>query len=136
PRPGVHRVTDLLTQVVVWLNAVANAVGGVLLAPVALVPGWLSVTLLGVASGVLLLVLFKYTSNQRAIKEARDQVSANLLALKLYKDSASVALAAQGRVLAGAFRLMGLAVVPMLVMVVPVCLIMTQMSLWYEARPL
>jgi hypothetical protein len=127
---------DRLTQAVVWLNAGANALGGALLAPVGVLPGWLSATLLAVATGVLLLVLFKYTSNQRAIKRARDQVNANLLALKLYKDSARVALRSQGRILAGALRLMLLALVPMLVMALPVGLLLAQMSLWYEARPL
>jgi hypothetical protein len=127
---------DLLAQVAVWLNAVANAPGRVLLAPVGVLPGWLSANLIAVVTGVMLLVLFKYTSNQRAIKRARDGVNANLLALKLYKDSALVALRAQGCILAGAFRLMVLALVPMLVMVVPVCLLLGQMSLWYEARPL
>ena len=31
---------------------------------------------------------------------------------------------------------MALALVPMLVMLVPVCLLLGQLSLWYEARPL
>jgi len=127
---------EFLTAVVVWLNAAANALGSAILAPVALLPGWLSATLVAAATGVLLLVLFKYTSNQRAIKRARDQVNANLLALKLFKDSVPVALRAQGRILAGAFRLMVLALMPMLVMLVPVCLLLGQLSLWYEARPL
>src|SRR5262249_26706427 len=130
------RVMDLLTQVVVWLNVVTNALGEALLAPVGAMPGWLSATVLAVVLGVALLVLFKYTSNQRAIKRARDGVNANLLALKLYKDSALVALRAQGRIMAGAFRLMLLALVPILVMALPVCLVLAQMSLWYQARPL
>ena len=31
---------DVLAQVVVWLNAVSNALGSVLLAPIGLLPGW------------------------------------------------------------------------------------------------
>jgi hypothetical protein len=59
-----------------------------------------------------------------------------LLALKLFKDSVPVTLRAQGRVLLGALWLFLLAVVPMLVMVVPVSLLWGQLALWYEARPL
>jgi hypothetical protein len=125
-----------LTQVVVWLNALANALGSALLAPVAVLPGWLSATVVAAATGVFFLVVFKYTSNQRAIKRARDDINANLLALKLFKDSAPVALRAQGRILVGAFRLMLLALVPILVMTVPAILLLGQLSLWYEARPL
>ena len=85
---------------------------------------------------MLLLAVFKYTSNQRAIKRVRDDINANLLALKLFKDSARVALAAQGRILLGAGRLFVLALVPMLVMAVPVTLLLGQLALWYQARPL
>ena len=42
---------DALTRVIVWLNAVANAVGW-MLTPVALLPGWLSATILGALSGI------------------------------------------------------------------------------------
>jgi hypothetical protein len=80
--------------------------------------------------------VFKYTSDQRAIKGVRDDINAHLLALKLFKDSTPVSLRAQGRILWGALRLFVLALVPILVMAVPVCLILGQLSLWYQARPL
>jgi hypothetical protein len=129
-------VIDFLVRVVVWLNAVANVLGTWLLAPIGVLPGWLSATLVSAATGVVLLVVFKYTSNQRAIKRVKNDIKANLLALKLFKESASVALRSQGRILVSAFRLLVLSVVPMLVMVVPVCLILGQLALWYQARPL
>jgi hypothetical protein len=127
---------DVLAQVVVWLNAVANALGKLVLAPVGELPGWLSATLAAAGSGLLFLVAFKCTSNQRAIKAVRSDIKAHLLALKLFKDSAAVALRAQGRILLGALRLLALAVVPLLVMAVPVTLVLGQLSLWYQARPL
>jgi hypothetical protein len=127
---------DFLAPIVVWLNSLANALGRWLLTPIAFLPGWLSATLVAAATGVLLLVIYKYTSNQRAIKQVKDDIKANLLALKLFKDSASVALRAQGRILLNAVWLLVFAVVPMLVMVVPVLLILGQLALWYQSRPL
>ena len=129
-------MTDALTHVVVVLNAGANALGRSVLAPVGVLPGWLSVTLVAAATGLLLLVVFKYTSNQRAIKAVRNDIKAHLLALKLFKDSPRIVLRAQGRILLGAGRLLLRAVVPMLVMAVPVCLLLGQLALWYQARPL
>jgi len=126
----------MLAQFIVGLNAAANALGRPLLAPVAVLPGWLSATIVATVTGVLLLVVFKYTSNQRAIKRVRDDIDAHVLALKLFKDSASVTLRAQGRLLHGACRLFVLAIVPILVMIVPVCLILGQLALWYQFRPL
>jgi len=127
---------DVLAQVVAWLNVAANALGRSLLNPLGFLPGWLAVTLISAATGVLFLVVFKYTSNQGAIKRARDDINANLLALKLFKDSTSVCLRAQGHILVVAVRLFVLAIVPMLVMVVPVTLLLSQMALWYQHRPL
>ncbi|HJT33588.1 MAG TPA: hypothetical protein VJ783_16200 [Pirellulales bacterium] len=126
----------LITQLVVWLNALANAVGGLLLAPLGVLPGWLSATFVAIITGVGLLIVFKYTSNQRAIKRVKDDIKANLLALKLFKENPAVTLGAQGRIMAAALRLMVLAIVPMLVMVVPVLLMLGQLSLWYQGRPL
>ena len=127
---------DFLAQVVVWLNAGANVLGRWLLAPIGVLPGWLSATFVAAATGVVLLVVFKYTSNQRAIKRVKDDMKANLLALKLFKDSALVALRAQGGILVSAIRLTAFSVVPMLVMAVPVLLILGQLALWYQSRPL
>lgn len=125
-----------MTELVAFLNSIANRCAVYLLAPIAVLPGWLSATLVGVVTGVLMLLIFKYTSNQRAVKRVRDGIKANLLALSLFKDSMAVSLRCQGRVLAGAFRLLLLAVVPMLVMTVPMCLLLSQLALWYQARPL
>lgn len=127
---------DALAQMAAWLNDLANALGQWLLAPVALLPGWLSATVIAAVTGVLLLVAFKYTSNQRAIKRVRNDINANLLALKLFKDSAAVTLRSQGRVMLGAGRLLVLALVPMAVMAVPVILVLGQLGLWYQHRPL
>jgi hypothetical protein len=129
-------MTGMLAQVVVWLNAVANALGRLALWPVASLPGWISATLIASVTGMLLLLIFKYTSNQAAIKRVRNDIDANLFALKLFKDATPVVLAAQGAMIRGAFRLFVLAVVPILVMTVPVLLMLGQISLWYQHRPL
>jgi hypothetical protein len=47
-----------------------------------------------------------------------------------------VSLRAQGRILRGAFKLFALALVPMLIMALPVTLLLGQLALWYQARPL
>jgi len=125
-----------LVSLVARINVVTNVVGGLLLAPVAVVPGWLSLTLISAVLGVLLLLIYKYTSNQKAIGRVRDDIKANLLAIKLFKDSFSVTCRSQARVFGASFKLLFFSIVPMLVMIVPVCLILAQMGLWYQVRPL
>jgi hypothetical protein len=126
----------MLTQFIVWLNAIATLIGRVLFAPIAWLPGWLSATIVAVVTGVVMLLVFKHTSNQAAIKRVRNQINANLLSLSLFKDNMSTSLRAQGRILFGAGKLLVLALVPTLVMLVPMSLLLGQLALWYQARPL
>lgn len=127
-------MTGALTAVVVALNAVATALGA-LLYPIGWLPGWLSATLVGVLTGAAMLVAFKYTSNQRAIKRVRQSIRANLLAVKLFKDNIGLGLKSQARVFLGALRLLLLAVVPILAMIVPTVLLLGQLGAWYQAAP-
>jgi hypothetical protein len=129
-------MSGFVAQVVAWLGAAADAAGRLVLVPVGLLPGWLSATAIAAVTGVLLLVAFKYTSSQRTIKRVRDEINANLLALRLFKDSAAVTLRAQGGMIRGGLRLMALSLVPMLAMALPVMLLLGQLSLWYQSRPL
>jgi hypothetical protein len=125
-----------MAKLVIPLNGVANWAGEHLLAPIALLPGWLSATLVAMATGVAMLLVFKYTSNQRSIRRVRDGIKADLLALSLFKDNLAVTVRCQGRVLVGAFRLLLLAFVPLVVMTLPMGLLLAQLALWYQARPL
>ena len=125
-----------LTQIFVWLNVPANALGRLVLGPLNSLPGWLSSTIIAAALGLVMLIVFKYTSQQHAIRRVRDSIKANLLAVKLFPDNPLVTLRCQWQILRGAFSLLLLAIVPMLVMVVPMSLLLGQLSLWYQARPL
>ena len=127
---------SFLAHLIIWINVPVNAVCKFLLAPIGFLPGWLSITIISAVTGLLLMVIFKYTSNQTAIGKVRDNIKANMLALKLFKDSISVTFQAQGQVFKGAFLLLFHAVRPMLVMIVPVSLLLAQMGLWYQCRPL
>ena len=129
-------INSILAQIFAWINVGANAVGGVLLAPVGHMPGWLSNTIISAVAGVGLLILFKYTSNQAAIGRVRARIKANMLALKLFKDDMSVTFRSQGRVFGAAFCLLFHSLRPLAVMIVPVVLLLAQMNVWYQLRPL
>ena len=69
--------------------------------------------------------MFKYTSNQQAIKRVRNDIKADLLALEAVQGKCTAwPLRAQGRILLGRRSCFVLALVPMLVMMVPVCLLL------------
>jgi len=133
-------INDLINPALVllftWINVPINALGSVGLSTLRVMPGWLSNTVLSGLTGILLLVIFKYTSNQKAIGRVKDEIKANMLALKLFKDELSVVFRAQGRVFYGAVRLLRYSLFPLLVMIIPVSLELAQMGLWYQWRPL
>lgn len=125
-----------LAQISVWINVLTNTAGKFLLAPVGILPGWLSNAIVSAITGVMLMIIFKYTSNQRSIGQVRDSIKANMLAMKLFKDSIVVTLQAQVQLFKGALLLLFHAIRPMLVMIVPVSLLLAQLGLWYQYRPL
>lgn len=127
---------DFLAQLITWINVITNALGKYAFGIIAILPGWLSNTIISAVTGIILLFVFKHTSNQKAISKVRDSIKANTLALKLFKDSISVTLKSQGQVFKGAILLLIFALVPMLVMIVPVSLLLSQLGLWYQAKPL
>ncbi len=126
----------MLVTLVLWLNTISNSIAHILLAPIAWLPGWLSASLIASVTGIVMLFVFKQTSNQSALKRTRNQIKANLIALSLFKEELRVCLRVQLTLLAQAGRLLALSAVPILVMAVPMCLALAQLSLWYQARPL
>jgi hypothetical protein len=87
-------------------------------------------------TGVLMLLIFKRTSNQEAIRRAKDLIKAHLLEVRLYKDDLGQSLRAQGAILKANLSYMGHAVRPMLVMIVPIFLVLAQLNLWFGADSL
>lgn len=70
-------------------------------------------------AGVLILWLFKATSNQRALKATRRRVRAHLLAMRLFADDPVMMLRSQVRLLAWNLRYMALLLPPFLVVAIP-----------------
>lgn len=126
---------NFLIQILTWLNVPMNTIGGFLSGFLSSVPGWVSNTIIAAVAGPILLLVFKYTSNQSAIGRAKNTFKANMLALKLYKDSFGVTMLSLGRVLKAAFLRLGLAMQPLAVIIIPVSLLLAQMGLWYQFRP-
>lgn len=129
-------MTGFFAQLITWINVVANAAGEAVLGFIESLPGWLSNTIISAAAGVVFILIFKYTSDQKAIGRAKDKFKANMLAMKLFKDELGVTLRSAVGAFGRVFQRLFYSLRPLLVMIVPVALLLVQMSLWYEARPL
>ena len=86
------------------------------------------VVVLSIVIGLLMIVLFGYTSNQKAIKIAKDQLKAHLLAVRLFQDQLHVVMGSYGRILRGTGRYLKLAFMPLLYVIIPITLLIVQLD--------
>lgn len=129
-------MNDLGIRLTISLNHAANWIGSGLLLPIRFLPETVAAVVVAVVSGILMLIGFKYTSNQSAIKKIRSGIKSEFLALSLFKDNGTVNLVSQARILLGSLKSILYSLVPVAVMVVPVTLFLSQLALWWQVRPI
>jgi len=83
-----------------------------------------------------MVVLFGYTSDQKAIGIAKDQLKAHLLAVRLYRDQIPVVMGSYGKILRGTGRYLKLAFKPLLYVIIPITLLMVQIDRYLGQTPL
>ena len=101
----------------------------------ALPPIW-AMLVISCLSGVAMVWIFGKTSDQDRIRHLREQIRGNLIGVRLFQRDVGVILRLQRRIFGDTFRYMRLALVPMVVLLVPVLLIMTQLNLRFAVAPL
>lgn len=98
-------------------------------------PFW-SLSVFSLFTGILMLVIFRYTSDQKGIREAKERIKAHLIEIRLFKDNLGILLSAQKNILFYNAQYLKHAVKPTLFMLVPVAMILIHMDNWFSHRPL
>jgi uncharacterized membrane protein (DUF106 family) len=93
------------------------------------------VVVVSLVVGLLMVVLFGYTSDQKAIGIAKDQLKAHLLAVRLYRDQIPVVMGSYGKILRGTGRYLKLAFKPLLYVIIPIILLMVQIDRYLGSTP-
>jgi hypothetical protein len=96
----------------------------------------LLVLAISVVIGFLMVVVFRYTSDQKAIGRAKDQLKAHLLAVRLYPDQLPVVMRAYGRILRGTGTYLRLAFTPLLIAILPITFLIVQLDRYFGWLPL
>jgi len=91
---------------------------------------------LSILTGIMMLIIFRYTSNQEAIRRTKNRIKAHFLEIRLYKDDLGAMMEAQKNILRHNLTYMKHSLKPMLFLMLPVVLIMIQMNLWFDRCPL
>ena len=94
------------------------------------------VFLLSIIIGLLMVVVFRYTSNQKAIRIAKDHLKAHLLAVRLFQDQLQVVLISYWRIVRSTGSYLRLAFMPLLYVSVPLILLMVQVDRYLGFTPI
>src|SRR5579863_10126595 len=86
--------------------------------------------------GLVMVVAFRYTSDQKAIHVAKDRLKAHLLALRLFQDQISVVLRSYGRIVLATGHYLRLALKPLLFVIVPLTFLMVQLDHYLGSTPI
>ncbi len=97
---------------------------------------WPGMILVSFLTAVFMLFVFRFTSNQEGIREVKNKIKAHLLEIRLFKDSLSLSLEAQGKILLYNLKYLSYSLKPLLVMIIPLLLILSQLNLWFGCKPL
>ena len=119
-----------------WINAILTWISSLALAPMQSWSPTVVLIVLSVVAGVLMTVVFRYSSDQQGLKRVASLTRAQLMCLRIFKEDLGVALRCQRDILKSIGRRLWLSLPPMAVLLVPFVLILTQLSLRYEKRPI
>jgi hypothetical protein len=114
---------------------VCTPIGDAVFAVLSLLSPAAGLVVLSIITGVLMLLVWRHTSNQKSIAACRRSIAASLLATRLFKDNLAVTFRAQRQIVWLCLRLLGLAVQPTLILLIPFTLVMMQIGLRYEFAP-
>jgi hypothetical protein len=86
--------------------------------------------------GLLMVIVFRYTSDQKAIGRAKDRLKAHLLAVRLFQDQLPVVMRAYGKILRGTGSYLRLAFTPFVIAILPITFLIVQLDRYFGWVPL
>ena len=86
--------------------------------------------------GLVMVIVFAYTSDQKAIHIAKDHLKAHLLALRLFQDQIQVVLRSYGRIVLATGSYLRLAFKPLLFVIVSMTFLIVQLDRYLGSVPL
>jgi uncharacterized membrane protein (DUF106 family) len=115
-----------------WVfNSIFGKIFEIIFFPFRNMSPWIGMILISFLTALLMLFVFRFTSNQQGIKNVKNKIKAHLLEFRLFKDSLNISLKAQGKILHYNLKYISYTAKPLLVMIIPLILILIQLNLWF-----
>jgi uncharacterized membrane protein (DUF106 family) len=117
-----------------WLNSAVGKLVEIIFFSFQNFSPWVAMILISLLTALLMLFIYKKTSNQVAIKQVKSQIKASLLELRLYQNDFRTLLSSQKKLLTANWRYLLLNLKPLLIMIIPIFLILAQLNLWFNYK--
>ena len=117
------------------IAAVVSGIFDALLAPFRGMHPAVGLLVISVIAGVVMLLIFGKTSNQKAIRSAKGRLKAHIAEIWLFRNDIGQMLLAIARVLIHTGRYFAHSLRPLLFIFIPVLIIMVMLAVRYEHRP-
>jgi uncharacterized membrane protein (DUF106 family) len=117
------------------LNAALRGLVSALLYPFGGLHPLIGLTVISLVVAILMLLVFKVTSNQDGLADVKRKIHASLFEMRLFNADLGALLRAQGDLLKSNLRYLGYSLVPMLWMIVPFVLLVGQLHYHYGFEP-
>ncbi len=118
-----------------WLNRAVGSIFNLIFLPFSFLNHWLAMLVISLLTALLMLFIYKKTSNQDGIRRVKNRIKASLLEIRLYQTDLRTQLGSQKELLAANLQYLLYNLKPLLVMIVPIFLILAQLNLWFASRP-
>lgn len=118
------------------INHLFNAIGNAVMRFFDGASPWPGLVAFSFVITLFALAVFRFLSNQRALAAARNRAFARILEFRLYSHEPRAAFGVFARVLGATLGYLKHYALPIAILLPPVLLLLAQMSLWFEHRPL
>lgn len=118
-----------------WLNSAVGSIFKLIFLPFSSLNPWVAMLVISLLTALLMLFIYKKTSDQDGIRRVKNRIKASLLEIRLYQNDLRTQLVSQKELLAANLRYLLYNLRPLLVMMVPIFLILAQLNLWFASRP-
>ena len=118
------------------VNRAMTTLFDVILAPFELLGTELALILVSGLTGIFCLILFKYISWQGGIKGVKDKIKGHIIAIRIYQDDLVVVIKSAAKVFGRTFAYLGLNVAPIVPLLVPFVLVLSQFVVRYAYDPI
>lgn len=113
------------------LNTILSGLFDAILLPLRGLPPLLGLTVIALVVSVAILLVFRWKSDQVALRTVKARIHAGIFEIRLYKDDLRAIFRAQGDILRHSARYMRLSLVPMLWVILPLSLSLIQLQFRY-----